>query len=682
MRENERLQGEIRRSTDEVADLQFQLLRYQTPALTGVDASSEETKAVTAPATKGGAEEQEEPMTPATPPDAVRSSSANSSLLLESPGWGLSTELMSMADALEKDFMLRSTVAQQPEPMPQRQQQRQQPVGKRSVKSQSTSDDDRGNTAAPELSAHTSPSSTSPAGSVGRRSRLSLQRRKSEAANMRTEGAKSDETQQKAREKEREERERRERAKKEKEERERMEKEKEERERREKEKERERKEKEERERSEKEERERREKKERTEKEERERERREREKKEKEERERERREKEKTEQEEKERKRKEKEEQEANEKAREKQKRSEAMSASGPSRGQARGVQQGGQTGGPDGRASRPTGLKEGKRAIDETREDVETAQAPHAGRPPAASAEENRSPTKKQKVDDQQDEGTLYLDGINLLRAEQNCEDGRTSITQPAKRPKSLKKQLEEERLQRDYRSIRSFFSFNAKKPAADGAPTAVSPRLSPPRQIAVAAASPPRTEPADPPPAPAEASREEGGGAMADPPQEEAMTDQERKKLARSRARAASDPKKTPRFVFGENCPGCATWMSKSDITSGMQDSAEASQTRCASCKHVFAPSVEVTFSVGREQKEDRKERVHFFDKVRLEAVAKERYKQGGRKSFTITLLAEERTDLFWNLVYHFGSLKDAVCTIFPTLNWNAVFRPSPKTT
>jgi vacuolar-type H+-ATPase subunit D/Vma8 len=38
MRENERLQGEIRRSTDEVADLQFQLLRYQTPALTGVDA--------------------------------------------------------------------------------------------------------------------------------------------------------------------------------------------------------------------------------------------------------------------------------------------------------------------------------------------------------------------------------------------------------------------------------------------------------------------------------------------------------------------------------------------------------------------------------------------------------------------------------------------------------------------
>lgn len=99
-----------------------------------------------------------------------------------------------------------------------------------------------------------------------------------------------------------------------------------------------------------------------------------------------------------------------------------------------------------------------------------------------------------------------------------------------------------------------------------------------------------------------------------------------------------------TPRFVFGENCPGCATWMSKSDITSGMQDTAEASQTRCASCKHVFAPSVEVTFSVGREQKEDRKERVHFFDKVRLEAVAKERYKQGGRKSFTITLLAEER--------------------------------------
>lgn len=86
---------------------------------------------------------------------------------------------------------------------------------------------------------------------------------------------------------------------------------------------------------------------------------------------------------------------------------------------------------------------------------------------------------------------------------------------------------------------------------------------------------------------------------------------------------------------------------MSKSDITSGMQDSAEASQTRCASCKHVFAPSVEVTFSVGREQKEDRKERVHFFDKVRLEAVAKERYKQGGRKSFTITLLAEERCAL-----------------------------------
>jgi vacuolar-type H+-ATPase subunit D/Vma8 len=34
MRENERLQGEIRRSTDEVADLQFQLLRYQTPTLT------------------------------------------------------------------------------------------------------------------------------------------------------------------------------------------------------------------------------------------------------------------------------------------------------------------------------------------------------------------------------------------------------------------------------------------------------------------------------------------------------------------------------------------------------------------------------------------------------------------------------------------------------------------------
>ena len=30
MRENERLQGEIRRSTDEVADLQFQLLRYKT----------------------------------------------------------------------------------------------------------------------------------------------------------------------------------------------------------------------------------------------------------------------------------------------------------------------------------------------------------------------------------------------------------------------------------------------------------------------------------------------------------------------------------------------------------------------------------------------------------------------------------------------------------------------------
>ncbi len=34
MRENERLQGEIRRSTDEVADLQFQLLRYQTTTLT------------------------------------------------------------------------------------------------------------------------------------------------------------------------------------------------------------------------------------------------------------------------------------------------------------------------------------------------------------------------------------------------------------------------------------------------------------------------------------------------------------------------------------------------------------------------------------------------------------------------------------------------------------------------
>jgi hypothetical protein len=340
---------------------------------------------------------------------------------------------MSMADALEKDFMLRSTVAQQPEPMPQKQQQRQQPVVKRSVKSQSSSDDGRGNPAAPDLSAHTSPSSTSPAGSVGRRSRLSLQRRKSEAANMRAEDSKSDEIRQKAQEKEREERERRE--KKEEEERERREKENEERERREKQ-ERERKEKEERERREKEktererrerevkEKEERERREKKEKEERERERREREKKEKEERERERREKEKTEQEEKERKRKEKEkeEHEANEKAREKQKRSEAMSASGPSRGQARGVPPGGQTGGPDSRASRPTGLKEGKRAIDETREDEETAQAPHASRPPATPTEESRSPTKKQKVDDQQDEGALYLDGINLLRAEQNYE--------------------------------------------------------------------------------------------------------------------------------------------------------------------------------------------------------------------------------------------------------------------
>jgi flagellar basal body-associated protein FliL len=32
MRDNERLQGEIKRSTEEVADLQFQLLRHQTSA--------------------------------------------------------------------------------------------------------------------------------------------------------------------------------------------------------------------------------------------------------------------------------------------------------------------------------------------------------------------------------------------------------------------------------------------------------------------------------------------------------------------------------------------------------------------------------------------------------------------------------------------------------------------------
>jgi hypothetical protein len=89
---------------------------------------------------------------------------------------------------------------------------------------------------------------------------------------------------------------------------------------------------------------------------------------------------------------------------------------------------------------------------------------------------------------------------------------------------------------------------------------------------------------------------------------------------------------------------------MSKSDINTGMEVYALAGadtspQTRCAKCAHTFAPTVEVTFSMSRQRKEEeRKERVHFFDKAHLEALAKQRYKQGGRKSFASTLLADER--------------------------------------
>lgn len=160
---------------------------------------------------------------------------------------------------------------------------------------------------------------------------------------------------------------------------------------------------------------------------------------------------------------------------------------------------------------------------------------------------------------------------------------------------------------------------------------------------------------------------------------------------------------------MFGENCAQCGARMSKNDILSGVKsldvgprdDAAAAPDTRCGRCHHRYRPTVEVVFSLGREGTEHHKDRVAFFaDKVYLVAAVKERDRQGGRKSFAAVTLAEERCrrpfvtfssswlficigsmdgtsrpDLFWNLVYHYGSLKDGVCSIFPKRNWNAAF-------
>lgn len=103
-------------------------------------------------------------------------------------------------------------------------------------------------------------------------------------------------------------------------------------------------------------------------------------------------------------------------------------------------------------------------------------------------------------------------------------------------------------------------------------------------------------------------------------------------------------------RFLFGENCPGCSTWMSKADILGGMEslrkdDASEVKHTQCGKCSHVYQPSLEVIFSTGgSRKKEEHKERVPFVDKASLESAVKERYQQGGRRSFTTTILADER--------------------------------------
>ena len=157
---------------------------------------------------------------------------------------------------------------------------------------------------------------------------------------------------------------------------------------------------------------------------------------------------------------------------------------------------------------------------------------------------------------------------------------------------------------------------------------------------------------------------------------------------------------------MLGDNCPNtnCKAWLSKKDITTlWEQDSAQGDQDpialgsiHCRACGNEFEPTFRITFDAGGVAQEDK---VLHLPQHRLVREVEDRYKTHGLNSFSVLVLAEQRyavpspasrgcgghllntalsrLDLVWNMVYQYGSIKDALTAMLPHLDWSGVQPP-----